>query len=95
MTSRFTRAHDLLKVSEPMVEHLPALADVRESTRALRSQLDTFLRFRTLLDTVRFESLIINGRSVEQARHYCHELIDLYDQIESRPHVAELISRKG
>jgi tetratricopeptide (TPR) repeat protein/tRNA A-37 threonylcarbamoyl transferase component Bud32 len=77
------RARDLMNWSDPLVERVPALADLRARAGTLRSQIDVYTEFKQLLDLLRFETLI-GTRNAAEAQKHGQALMTLYDQIESK-----------
>jgi eukaryotic-like serine/threonine-protein kinase len=80
----YRQAKARLANTNPFLAQTPALADVREDLDVLRSQVDTFAKFRELLDQVRVGGLLEGEARRGKARQDCQELVQFYEQIKSK-----------
>ncbi len=78
------RAGTFLGSSDPLLESAEPLQDVRDQLAALRAQVDVYAEFKKLLDNARFASRFGSRGLKEQAQKYCHELVDMDEQIKER-----------
>jgi serine/threonine protein kinase/predicted Zn-dependent protease len=79
----YRQAQDILQWSDPLLSHAD-LSDVRSNLETLTAQVDVYAKFHGLLDNARFASRFGTRKQKELGRDYCHQLLGLYDEIESR-----------
>jgi tetratricopeptide (TPR) repeat protein/tRNA A-37 threonylcarbamoyl transferase component Bud32 len=78
----YQRAHDLLQLSDPLLDRHPDLEDVRARFRRLQAQVDVYAEFKTLLDNARFTCWFGSRDQKKQGQEYCRQLLALSDDIE-------------
>jgi tetratricopeptide (TPR) repeat protein len=99
------RAQDILSVTDSLVESAPSLADLRAERTTLRAQVAVFAEFKKRVDLARYAALFgarapaaggavqtpraAERRSLEEARRFCQETLQLYEEIEQRTGQAE------
>jgi hypothetical protein len=79
----YQRAQDLLQWSDPLLKS-PELSEMRSKRDTLKAQVDAYADFKQLLDSARFDCWSGSRRQQEEGLRYCHDLRDLYDEIEGR-----------
>jgi serine/threonine protein kinase/predicted Zn-dependent protease len=78
------RAMDLMDFSDPLLESEPALLTMRTSWHDLKDRIETYGKFKDLLDRARFAYVYGKRGQKEQGREYCRQLLELYEAIEQR-----------
>jgi tetratricopeptide (TPR) repeat protein len=80
----YLRAQDKLRWSDPLLDSHPDLSDLRSQREVLKAQVDVYAELRQLLDSARFACRFGSRQQKEEGRRYCHQLLDLYGEIEGR-----------
>jgi tetratricopeptide (TPR) repeat protein/tRNA A-37 threonylcarbamoyl transferase component Bud32 len=80
----YQEAQVLLRRSDSLLSSHPDLGDLRGELETLEAQVDVYAQFRNLLDSARFACRFGSRRQKEEGRRYCHQLLALYDDIDSR-----------